>query len=379
MLSDGSSESGGGGGRATPHQQQSRAASTVPLSPKRIKLSSASPVGSVAHSHGSSTPHSIPSLSPPYSSSGKPLPLPHMPHSAASLMSSSSSGGNNNNCGSSGRLGELAMPFSRSFMMDYMWQQHHNHHHQSTSNNNNNNSVHQGLIKSTGERGGLTTGSVVVATPPFPIPPYALPWLKRPSALFFPPTGNGGGIPGDLPPSSSGTASFIDSKAFSFYNNSAFKPVNGAGGRHQEQQQTTAAMTVPVVMRQNGSIVKDPVSSGDEQEDVDEEVFNNNNSPVFEREGARRRRRQRMPMTTVVPEEENEEEDDEILVDIETTEDDEVMVMQLKAAAATVVDGDEDVKDDPRMSPAKLYVAASLSPASQQLDSNNNQREVGFG
>lgn len=335
---------GGGGGRGTPQHHGSRGPSSVPMSPKRIKLSSASPVGSVSHSHGSSTPHSMQSLSPPYSS-GKPI---HIPHSAASLMATSGSA-----AGGGGRLAlpsDLPIPFSRSFMMDYMW------HHQQ-------NNVQHGL------KSGQTTSNIPtlstpanVSTPPFPIPPYAIPWLKRPSALFFPPVvvASGNGVPSELPPNS-----FIDSKAFSFYNNSAFKPVSAQSGIRQQESGGGVGVSATTGVSKN--IVKDPVSSDDEEP-------HHNNSPVYQ-SGHNNGKHSlgmkiggcgAMAMQRPQEEEEDEEDDDEILVDIETTEDDEV---QLDASSASP-------RDAKNLSPKLYSRPPSSSPTILQLDPNNNTREV---
>lgn len=356
VSSDGSSE-----GRATPqssHHHPSRnsggggSGGSMPLSPKRIKLSSSSPVGSVAHSHGSSTPHSMQSLSPPYS---KQQSL-HIPHSSSSTTVS-----NSGSISGTGRLGltsaDLPIPFSRSFMMDYMW------HHQQQQGNH----VPHGLIKpptsnlpSAHPPPAIPAGAI--STPPFPIPPYAIPWLKRPSALFFPPVGlTGNGVPSDLPASSSSN-SFIDSKAFSFYNNSAFKPVVANGqvvGMNRSHQQPE------VVSVKASQIVKEPVSS-----DEEEEGGSNRNSPVYHS-----KRNHRMMMlcgnkgqsgaVEREREEEVEDEEDEILVDIETTEDDDV---QLKAV---------EVKQDVRMLSPKVFPSSGHStPTIQNPDPNNNTREV---
>lgn len=335
VMSDGSSDGGGGGGgRGTP--QQSRATSSVPHSPKRIKLSTSSPASSVGHSHGSSTPHSMQSLSPPYTTTNTVKSMPHMPHSAASLIG-------NGGVSVTGRLPtDMPIPFSRTFMMDYMW-----HHQQQQSN------AQHGLkaggvggmtVPTTSNISGLpTTGSGVTSTPPFPIPSYALPWLKRPSALFFPPG------PGSVGPTgSAGTESFIDSKAFSFYNNSAFKPVNGSqliGSRPQP------------VMEGKSNYLKEPVSSDEDGEVQEEEMYQSKKHRIELNKGARLDDHVVRDVETVDPVE-DEEEDDEILVDIETTEEDEV---QVKLSASP----QRDLKEE---CPVSLL----------QLDPNNN-REVSEG
>lgn len=356
MVSDGNSD----GGRATP--QQTRAPSTVPMSPKRIKLASSSPVGSVAHSHGSSTPHSMQSLSPPYTNVKT---IPVHPPPAGNFMSGA--GGS-----VPGRLGlpaDLSIPFSRSFMMDYMW------HHQQ------NNVGLKGSATGAGGGGPQQTASLsgtgTIPTPPFPIPPYAIPWLKRPSALFFPPVA---GNPADLPPTS-----FIDAKAFSFYNNSAFKPVNGREmNRHQESPSTAAASGVGASGSVNsssavsvkGNIVKEPVSS-DEDEDVED---NNNSSSAYQTPkhhqqrllGSKRGMAAIIGETDVdrnVGEEEHEEEEEDEILDIETTEDDEV---QLKGSVLSV-------DEDPAPFSPRRYSrppSSSSPPLLLQLDPNNNTKEV---
>lgn len=315
VPSDGSSD----GGRATP--QHPRTPGAGPLSPKRLKMSSSSPVGSVAHSpHGSSTPHSLQSLSPPYASA-KPL----VPHSATSLLGHSGTEGRGS-ATAVGRLGltaEMPLPFSRSFVMDYMW-------HQQQQQNN----APHGLKAAGGappsHLPSLSTGSV--STPPFPIPPYAIPWLKRPSALFFPPVA-GNGVPSELPP-----GSFIDSKAFSFYNNSAFKPVNG---------HSVCSGPVPVKGPQSTVTVKEPVSSDDEE----------THSPVYQ---GKRQRLRAPPVEEHEEEREKDEEDEEIMVDIETTEEDEVQLQEEPRETGTTV------------SPKSEH----STPTILQLDPNNNQREV---
>lgn len=92
----------------------------------------------------------------------------------------------NSNAATSPTAGDIPLPFSRSFMMDYMWHAQNKHN-------------------------------------TFQFPTYAIPWLKRPGSILFNQQSNN--TTNNSESGLCGTRSAIETKSMPFYSNSAFKPV----------------------------------------------------------------------------------------------------------------------------------------------------------
>ncbi|KAJ6641983.1 SKI family transcriptional corepressor 2 [Pseudolycoriella hygida] len=162
----------------------------------------------------------------------------------------------NSNSATSPSAGDIPLPFSRSFMMDYMWHAQNKHN-------------------------------------TFQFPSYAIPWLKRPGSLLFNQQSNN---------STNGESGLcvrntIETKSMPFYSNSAFKPVvnnntqcntsgnlssNGVDEVNRVSNEPSIVQTNPVSnsstdddhrssceLTGDGDFQRDVVSSDDEMVDIE--------------------------------------------------------------------------------------------------------------
>lgn len=152
----------------------------------RKRLMNSSPSSSHQHSHGSNHHR----MSSPKRLKESPISPPIVQAAAVAAATNqfpirpSVNIHPNSNTATSPSTGDIPLPFSRSFMMDYMW------HAQNKHNS-------------------------------FQFPTYAIPWLKRPGSILFNQQSN------NSTNSENGlcTRGTVDTKSMPFYSNSAFKPV----------------------------------------------------------------------------------------------------------------------------------------------------------
>lgn len=151
----------------------------------RKRLMNSSPSSSHSHNHGSSHHR----MSSPKRLKESPISPPII--QAAAVVAAATNQfpirpsvniHPNSNTTTSPSAGDIPLPFSRSFMMDYMW------HAQNKHNS-------------------------------FQFPTYAIPWLKRPGSILFNQQSNNSAN------SESGLCTRSETKSIPFYTNSAFKPV----------------------------------------------------------------------------------------------------------------------------------------------------------